>query len=260
MKKINKITKILSVSFIAATSMYAGQASAELYISPALTETITIDERANETLTNNENGNVVVGKSQDHGRFVMQEKPVTKTKAYASGSNVPLFFAIEANTPKDQGWVIHIEEGIQKKPMSWKDDSGTWEGTLKAIAKQNNLFVTIDPVEKAIGVSSSEELSVILANKVPQVWNVAPGSTVKKTLEQWSKKAGWNMHWSDQVTVDFPIAYGATFTGKFVGEGGVVYQLLDSMRNTDSPLRAEFYTKNKVLVIKEAGFQQEVKY
>lgn len=260
MKKINKITKILSISFIAAGTLCAGSVNAELYISPALAETITIDNKANETLTNDDSGNVLVGKSQDHGRFVMQEKPVEETKAYATGSNVPLFFAVEANTPKDEGWLIHIEEGIQKKPMSWKDDSGTWEGTLKAIAKQNNLFVTIDPVEKAIGVSSTEKLSVILANKVPQIWNITPGQTVKSTLDEWSKKAGWNLHWSPEVDYDFPIRFSATFTGEFIGDGGVVSELLQSMKNTNSPLRAEFYTKNKVLVIKQAGYQQEVKY
>ncbi|EGR3229762.1 toxin co-regulated pilus biosynthesis Q family protein [Vibrio antiquarius] len=265
--KTNKKSKImLSVASIATLSgAFAPFAQAELYISPLVRESVVIDNELNQKLSNKDEGAVVVGESKDYGKFVMQEKAKVEKKAFGYGKNVPLFVAAEANIPVDDGWLVHIDESIQKKPVSWESNSDSWEDTIKIIGEQNNLNVVINPVEKSIGISGKEKPSLAkhLANRVPEVWVLTPGKTLKKNLEDWSKKAGWQLHWDDALKVDYMIEHKATMTGKFLDSGdedGVITQVLDSLADAHVPLRAEFYKKNKVLLITEAGFKQEVKY
>lgn len=261
MNKNNKNKrKIVIVTLAAIASGITSIAKADLYISPILRESVAVDEKLNNELSNKKDGKVLVGNSDKHGRFVMQEKSEAAKKPFASGSNVPLFFAMEANIPENEDWIVHIEENIQNKPISWEDNSGNWEGTLKTIAKQNNLHITINPTEKAIGVSSDSEISYHMAKRVPQIWSLKSGKSLKKNLTDWSNKAGWSLQWDKSLEVDYMVNHNALFTGSFIGEGGVVSQVLNSMSNSSVPLRAEFYKKNKVLLIKESGFSQEVNY
>ncbi len=258
----NKIIKkifILSTITIGMSS-FAPIASADLYISPVLRDSIVVDSNLNKQLSNKKDGSVVVGESSSHGRFIMQEKSESSKKPFANGSNVPLFYAIEANIPENEGWIVHIEDNIKNKPVSWEDESGSWEGTLKTIGKQNNFHIVINPVEKSIGISSDEKIAFHMAKRIPQVWNLEEGKSLKENLGAWADKSGWNLQWHEDLTVDYKISHNAIFTGSFIGEGGVVSQVLTAMKDANVPLKAEFYTKNNVLLIKESGFDQEVKY
>ncbi|MFS1430827.1 toxin co-regulated pilus biosynthesis Q family protein, partial [Vibrio splendidus] len=154
------------------------------------------------------------------------------------------------------------DEEIQNKPVSWEASSESWEETIKEIGKQNKLVVVINPVEKTIGITGQEkkQLAVHLANRVPEIWELTPGKTLKSNLDAWATKAGWQLHWHDDLKVDYMIEHKAVMTGKFLGDEGVITQVLNSLGGANVPLRAEFYTKNKVLLITEAGFEQEVKY
>lgn len=228
------------------------------------TSEVYIDRPANRQLSNQQNGDVVVGRYGDSGQFVMQQRVPVEKKSYAAGTNVPLFFAVQANVPKNQGWLIHIEDGLDKKTVTWKTDLHTWQDALNAIAKQNNLYVKINAVEKAIGYAKSAKMAQALANKVPQVFILHQGHSLKHELTQWAKRSGWDIEWDtaeyESNKIDYILKHDATFIGKFVGSGGVVDQALKAMAGADNPLKPIFHTQNTVLQIVEAGYNQEVKY
>lgn len=244
--------------------LLAGLAScsafAELYVSPVVREGVTFNSA--DTTPNGHTPtatNQISGESKVHGDFVMKESAEKLSAVMAYGQNVPLFIAVERVVPNSGDWKINVDSGLENSVVNW-EGGDTWEGVLENIARQNGLFLTINTDEKAIGISKVDGLSKHLAMQSPQVWRLEKGKSLKQNLRAWAERAGWNLEWSPDVNVDYPITHSAVLTGKFVGKGGVVDQLLYSLREMDKPLRAEFHTRNSVLLITNAGYQQEVEF
>ncbi|WP_137297146.1 TcpQ domain-containing protein [Psychromonas sp. SP041] len=238
------------------------QASAQLYVSPVVRQTVKIDsfdkKESPEMVAVKEEVTSVSGQSTVHGSFLMREEveaPNASTMRF--GKNVPLFIALEKVVPNSKDWFIHIDDGLDNMAVSWKGGQ-TWEDVVYAIGAQNNLNIKINNDEHAIGVSKNAELAVLLAKEVPEVWEIKSSLTLRENLAEWAKKAGWSLVWDESLKVDFPVVKGAVLTGKFIGEGGVVDTLLYSMRKNKVPLTAKFHKMNKVLLITEAGYRQEV--
>lgn len=256
----NKLTG--SAFAVFALCGFAQQASAELYISPVVRQTVKIDN----TSPNQNSGSIAVqeqsrsitGESSVHGEFLMREEaeaPLESTMRF--GKNVPLFIALEKVVPDSKNWFIHFDDGLENLAVSWKGGR-TWEDVISIIEKENNINIKINHEEHAIGISKDAQLSIYLAKKLPAVWKVSPKMTLRENLDAWSKRAGWNLVWDENLKIDYPIVHGAVLTGDFIGEGGVVDTLLYSMRFAEKPLTAKFHTKNKVLFVTEAGYRQEV--
>lgn len=255
----NKLTG--SAFAVVALCGFAQQASAELYVSPVVRQTVKIDNFENKApgyVPVEEQASAISGESTVHGEFLMREEaeaPIEATMRF--GKNVPLFIALEKVVPESKDWFINIDDGLDNIAVSWKGGR-TWEDVISIISKQNNLNIKINHEEHAIGISKDPQLAIFLAKKVPQVWKVSPRLTLRENLDSWCKRAGWNLVWDDKLKIDYPIVQGAVLTGDFVGEGGVVDTLLYSMRMAEKPLTARFHTQNKVLFVTEAGFRQEV--
>lgn len=74
-------------------------------------------------------------------------------------------------------------------------------------------------------------------------WEVrVQDATLRRSLENWSMKAGWQPYWD--LTVDFPVELNAKLCGTFEN---AVEQVLTSLAQSDAPVRAIFYTGNRVV-------------
>lgn len=175
------------------------------------------------------------------------------------GKNIPLFVAVDKVVPNSKSWVVNYDKGLETKVVSW-NGGDKWENVLKAISEQNNISIQVNHNEKAIGISKDEKLSTYMANRVPQIWELEVGKGLQENITAWANKAGWKVAWDEKLRIDYPVSFYAVFTGKFEGKDGAVEQLMLSIADKDKPLAAEFYEGNKVVVIKEAAFSQEVLY
>lgn len=257
----NKIFTAMALSSVIFIS--SSGALAELYVSPVVRESVTFDEKSSVEKNSDsgafKTGSQVSGESNIHGGFVMRENTDRLSTVMAYGQNVPLFIAVERVVPNSADWKINVDSGLENSVVNWEGGE-TWEGVLENIAKQNGLYLTINSEEKAIGITKVEGLSQHLAMKSPQVWRLESGKSLRQNLSAWATRAGWKLEWDQKLDFDYPITHSAVLTGKFVGEGGVVQQVLDSIKDRDKPLRPIFYTQNSVLLITEAGYQQEVAF
>lgn len=271
MKKNNNSKMVSAIILGLAGVVVAPMASAELYVSPVLRNTVTIDAQAATPKVESAGqaqelaaGSLAAtqqlsGESSVHGRFVMKEKSESKVNPFAYGKNVPLFVAFDKIVPEDERWFVHIDDGLENSVVNW-EGGDSWESVLKTIGEQNGLHVIVNTEEQAIGVSKSEKIAFNLAKEIPQVWRLEKGLSLRKNIDKWAQKAGWSLEWDKELNVDYVIEHGAVLTGQFVGSNGVVAKILASMEDREVPLKATFFKNNNVLLIKQAGFEQQVRY
>lgn len=268
MNKNNKKLFALSIAMMAITA--ASPVIAALYVSPVVRNSVEIDKvatpseiNAAEELVNaglaEHSAKSVSGNSKVHGPFVMKDRPESVSTLMRYGRNVPLFVALEKVIPDSDSWFIHMDDGLEGSVVNW-DGGGTWEEVLGIIEQENGLHIVVNNEEKAIGVSFNGKMAISLANQIPQVWRLETNKSLRQNLDAWASRAGWSLQWDSALNFDYPIDHSAVLTGGFAGEGGVVDQVLYSLRNNSKPLTAVFYEANNVVLVTSAGFKQEVVY
>lgn len=253
------------VATIAVLLGASGAAFAELYVSPVVRSSVTMDAPSAPSApaaSQAEGGDgatpaasaasvrSISGRQAETGEFLMRESEETNVMKF--GKNVPLFVALENLVPKD--WTVKLEEGLEKQPVSWSGGDD-WKGVLGAIASGNDLKLAMNEGDKRLALARNEEAATNLAARAPVVWALKPSVSMRDNLQAWAAQAGWSLDWS--VDVDYPIEHAAKFNGAFEGEGGVVDQLLQGTAENTYPLSAVFYSGNKVLRVVEGGFRQD---
>ncbi|SNT21967.1 Toxin co-regulated pilus biosynthesis protein Q [Noviherbaspirillum humi] len=89
-------------------------------------------------------------------------------------------------------------------------------------------------------ISSAEKISQD-ATQCP--WEVKPqDGTLRRSLEAWSIRAGWQPYWD--MPVDFPVELNAKLCGTFET---AIEQVLAGLSSSDAPVRALFYSGNRVI-------------
>lgn len=76
-------------------------------------------------------------------------------------------------------------------------------------------------------------------------WQLQKGS-LRAQLREWAALGGYQIVWS--AIKDYQIDASATFTGNFLD---VFTSVMHSLRQTGTPIKAQIYTGNKVIVIRE---------
>lgn len=76
-------------------------------------------------------------------------------------------------------------------------------------------------------------------------WRLTPGS-LKNQLELWTKLGGYQLVWS--ASKDFQVDAGVEMTGTFLD---AVNDVITSLRNHGTPVRAQIFEGNKTIVILE---------
>lgn len=242
-------------------AVVSGSTLADLYISPVVRDTVQIQntDSSDAGLQGSKGSGVVIGNSTIHGEFTMDSDVKSFDSVMRYGRNVPLFVALERIVPESDRWAVNIDKGLENTAVDW-DGGETWEDVLNVIAKTNSLVIELNAEEKAIGISKDERLAQHLAYRVPKVWRLDSTLTVRENLDVWSARAGWSLEWDQDLKIDYPVSHSAVMTGQFAGQGGVVDQILNSIKSNSVPLTAVFYTGNNVVFVTEAGFTQEVSF
>lgn len=75
-------------------------------------------------------------------------------------------------------------------------------------------------------------------------WVVMAGTSLKDTLEGWTRVSGWTLIWDSPV--DYRMRASATFRGSFEESGS---KLIDSIYEHNPELAATFHRGNRVLHI-----------
>lgn len=253
----NKKSKVSLFSVIALSVLASASVNAELYVSPIVKKSVKINKKEVVSVGNHNQIKSIQGNSTQHGDFLIKERSDVDLAVMRFGKNVPLFVAFDKIIPDSKSWTIHFDSGLESFPVDW-EGGNDWEGVLKAISEQNDVDISVNYEEMAIGVARESGLAFHLAKKIPQVWRLETDKSIRGNLEVWAQKAGWKVAWDKKLRIDYPVVFNATFTGKFEGKGGVVDQLIISLKDEDVPLKANFYQGNSVVVITEAGYTQEV--
>jgi hypothetical protein len=255
--------KVLTAALLSALSLGSASALAELYVSPVLRDTVTYKHQdgANEPQSTSSTGlpdNIVVtGSSSVHGDFVMRKD---QHQALRFGDNVPLFIALENIIPNAKQWSIKIDDGLENTAISW-NGGNTWEGTLKAIEQENGISIAINNNEKAVGVGLTPDIAIALASKDQRLWRLESKKSLRVNLESWVKNSDWNLYWDESIAnVDYPVVADAPMKGKLDGKGGVADRILNATQRRKVPLAADFYYGNKLIHVRPAGYEQEVKF
>lgn len=101
------------------------------------------------------------------------------------------------------------------------------------------------------GVTSA--VTSVGVQSVQKKWIVnAADSSARKTLDQWSKEANWDLVWN--ASNDVVIEANAEFSGDFPT---AVTKLLDAISGADVKLVGAIYTDNNVLVVTEIGKRKQ---
>ena len=226
---------------------------AELYVSPVVRGTVSLHGTPEAGASNAE----VHGRSTVHGQFTMSASESDGARLLRFGKNVPLFVALEHLVPNN-AWRVNIEDGLENHAVSWEGGQ-SWEGVLKAIEDENQVFIVVNHSEQAVGVGSTFKLASGMAHKVPRVWKLIAGKSLRDNLVMWGEQAGWSIAWAQDLP-DYPVEHDVVLLGDLTGEGGVVDRLFASLSQREVPLTAKFYTGNNVIKVIDAGYEQEVKY
>lgn len=78
--------------------------------------------------------------------------------------------------------------------------------------------------------------------KVGDSWVILAGSSLKSTLEGWTRAAGWTLVWDSPI--DYRVRASASYKGSFKASATA---LLDSINRENPELAPQFYNGNRVL-------------
>lgn len=239
-------------SFIKATSVAvliasSGMASASLYVSPVLKDEAKVNVTETAGAQKGQMGSLKAGVVGDDVDIIM-----------TSGKDLPLHIAVENIIPTER-YQVRYQEGIHEMEITWSGGND-WQDTLYVMARQNNLTVYVNEKEKVVGVSAHPDMAIHLAKQMPTIWKIETHLSLRENLKEWATQAGWQLEWDSSLDIDYAAPHDAIFMGDFVGEKGVVQELLSAYQNADTPLKSTFYLKNKVIVISRGGHKQTVNF
>jgi Toxin co-regulated pilus biosynthesis protein Q len=115
--------------------------------------------------------------------------------------------------------------------------------------------VVSPPAIGVSGASSSILATASLAGDAMRVWSVRQNSSLRQTIEDWSRMAGWNVpDW--RANVDWRLNAGHAFSGEFEKAGVDLFtHFVQRFEQSDPPLAVCFFRANKVVVV---GPQREI--
>lgn len=164
------------------------------------------------------------------------------------GRSVPLKQALEMVYPSG-AWKYNIDPEISEDmPISW-EGANAEDGIIQSIARQNGLYIAVNPDEHTIGISRDSNIAHLLANRIPRVWFVQANTDLQSLIKNWAeiaeKRVGFAVN--DNYRISFPAVVQGTFLD-------ALNQLLASVADEKVPLIAKRAT-NDVFTIDRGGWQ-----
>src|SRR5690606_21983914 len=127
---------------------------------------------------------------------------------------------------------------------------------IEDIQAQNpSAVVALNKQDKIIAVALDQLEAQALAQRVPRVYYVLQGETLRQTITRWAREADWNVQWA--IDKDYTMLAPATIFGDFSAQNGSLDQLLATLRHLDQPMKAQF-ARNKVVVIRDNSYNSSI--
>jgi len=161
--------------------------------------------------------------------------------------NYPKKYQESADTQK-------IQLAMLNKPGSTRTDTSGSGLLALNITKETNA-ANITNGAKEIKTITDEKNSPALINNlsaaIDQSWEIAlADKTINAVLARWAVKAGWQLVW--ELPIDYTVDAQTNISGSFEQ---AVEMVAKSMETAEIPLKAVFYSGNKVLRIVQLGSQ-----
>lgn len=140
------------------------------------------------------------------------------------------------------------------KVVNWTGGR-SWTAALNALANDQGLAIEVDWTRKHLYVGKRTVLASVTKSSPAAVatpapaWEAKTGSTVRATVEDWAKRAGWMVVWRTS-DLDYRIIAPLNFDGSIVDATGRITRLYESAQR---PLAVDIHPAQKVLVFSEKG-------
>jgi len=133
------------------------------------------------------------------------------------------------------------------KLVDWRGGR-RWVEVLDILATEQGLSAEVDWNKREIFIGEKRPVyapaTAVAAAKVPPPpppkpqWVAKPGSTLKTSVQEWGKKAGWDVVWN--ADYDYPIKASLTFEGSFLD---AITTLFRSYEKAEKPFWVDVYQK-----------------
>ncbi len=133
--------------------------------------------------------------------------------------------------------------------VSWKGGR-PWTAVLDILANEQDLSIEVDWQRKHMYVGKREYKSAISSDgysAAAALWTAKKGATVRGTLEEWAKRAGWTIVWPME-DLDYRVVAPLTFDGSVADAAGKLARLFES---AERPIAVTIHTPQKLLVFSE---------
>jgi len=179
--------------------------------------------------------------------------------------DLPLSVAVEQLAPKQ--WTREVRVTGDRK-ASWNAGAkgALWIDELKALAVREHLYGQVDWTQQRITITDREPAGAgkqkdaaptllasaakpVVATPVQPAWEAKVGSTVRATVEEWGKRAGWMVVW-ETSDLDYRVVAPLKFDGSIVDATGKITRLYESAQR---PLAVDIHVAQKVIVFSEKG-------
>ncbi|OIN82935.1 TcpQ domain-containing protein [Francisella sp. TX07-6608] len=120
-----------------------------------------------------------------------------------------------------------------------------------AFNKQQALYFGFNDQEQIVAIAQSQKEANYLAKKDIEVFFAKQGDTLKQTITNWAKIAGFKAYYLAKK--DLVIDISNAFYGSFTSDEGALAQLIESALHAGLDIKAEF-NANNVVVIKDNSY------
>ncbi|KAG0189380.1 hypothetical protein DFQ28_003506 [Apophysomyces sp. BC1034] len=155
------------------------------------------------------------------------------------------------------GWSIYktddLTERFDKKLVSWRGGR-RWVEVLDVLANDQGLGVEVVWKKKQLYVEKKPYESAAAqrpSKPVQMAWVAKSGSTLRESVRDWAKKAGWELRWMPD-DLDYPIIGNLTYDGTFES---AITGIFRAYEKAERPMLVDGNPKQKVLVITEKSIQ-----
>lgn len=165
-------------------------------------------------------------------------------QAFSTGApTAPATMERRTSTTANSGY------GIPTQPVySQKRHISTYGATRAA----DGFLLSQQALDRNADVVSVRALTQTGPESEIAIWRAEAGDDLKSTLEAWARAVGWNVAWDSEFT--YPLIASGQWEGTFTYASSA---LLETFQYATPAIVGEFYTQNRVLVVKTpSAFRQ----
>lgn len=152
-------------------------------------------------------------------------------------SNQPVsIFGKQANTSKTDKDISRKTQISDKPQITPAPRTPVMEMPLKANTPQP----TVQPIKAVPQIVEPVEAPV----QTKPIWVAPKDKSLNEVLKAWSEEAGWSVVWNSDY--DYILRAGVEFESSFIEASTA---LIEAFEKADPPVFAEFYNKNRVIVV-----------